>query len=366
MAMEPPAHFGQRRPGITGEASERLTSRTMLLPNSEQGSATDRDQMTPLDDFLGNASLDELPTMCNILRREVWFVGPRLLPRQYLYHCTPEQTHRHGVDRELTGRNQLSGCNPNSWGDKYEHDVQYGHALSLAIGVKTIVRTAVQVPIHDSIPVESRSHHVRVHSGAGSDVLLRLIICWADGFERETVGIVRKSKNVTPIWRLLGNNDDAHFNAYLDCLEALDDDHVGSQVDAALGTGKLVVLAGSPVPGKRVVGGLAGRRHRYLRHAHPMVVPRSELQHGAGRVVLGGVGVGTNIRLHSHIHLDVRAVIGHDVELEAFASVSPSAMVSGETCVWAGTLVNAVSVILHSSRVGLPTPWTLALASSKT
>lgn len=140
-----PVLFRQQRPGLNGEVFEMLKFRTMLLPDPERGLVTDADRMTRLGDFLRSTSLDELPTLWNIVRGDLSVVGPRPLLVQYLERYSPEQARRHEVRPGLTGLAQVSGRNTISWEEKFAYDVEYVDRSSLALDTRIILRTALQV-----------------------------------------------------------------------------------------------------------------------------------------------------------------------------------------------------------------------------
>lgn len=152
--MGSPVLFRQRRPGLDGEPFEMLKFRTMLLPDPERGLVSDADRMTRLGGFLRSTSLDELPTLWNIVKGDMSVVGPRPLLVQYLDRYTPEQARRHEVRPGLTGLAQVSGRNAISWEEKFTHDVEYVDGLSFSLDVRIILRTVLQVLRRDGIAAE--------------------------------------------------------------------------------------------------------------------------------------------------------------------------------------------------------------------
>ena len=140
-----PVLFRQQRPGLNGETFEMLKFRTMLLPDPDRGLVTDADRMTRLGAFLRSTSLDELPTLWNIVRGDLSVVGPRPLLVQYLERYSPHQARRHEVRPGLTGLAQVSGRNAISWEEKFAYDVEYVDTHDLALDVRIILRTALQV-----------------------------------------------------------------------------------------------------------------------------------------------------------------------------------------------------------------------------
>lgn len=155
--MGRPVLFRQQRPGLDGQPIEMLKFRTMLLPDPERGLVTDADRMTRLGAFLRSTSLDELPTLWNIVRGDMSVVGPRPLLMQYLNRYSPEQARRHEVRPGLTGLAQVSGRNAISWESKFRRDVEYVDAHSLLLDLKIILRTVGQVVRRDGISAEGEA-----------------------------------------------------------------------------------------------------------------------------------------------------------------------------------------------------------------
>ncbi|APH00802.1 UDP-galactose phosphate transferase [Janibacter indicus] len=149
--MGRPVLFRQERPGLHGETFEMLKFRTMLLPDPSRGLITDADRMTRLGAFLRSTSLDELPTLWNIVRGDLSLVGPRPLLGQYLGRYSPEQARRHEVRPGLTGLAQVNGRNAISWEEKFAYDVEYVDHHDLALDVIIILRTVLQVIRRDGI-----------------------------------------------------------------------------------------------------------------------------------------------------------------------------------------------------------------------
>ncbi len=102
-----PVLFRQHRPGLHGEPFELIKFRTMLPIDIGKGQTDDASRMTPMGRILRATSLDELPSLWNIVRGEMSVVGPRPLLMQYLERYTPQQARRHEVKPGLTGAAQV-------------------------------------------------------------------------------------------------------------------------------------------------------------------------------------------------------------------------------------------------------------------
>ncbi|MCU4295655.1 sugar transferase [Brevibacterium permense] len=136
-----PIFFTQQR--VTkGEKVFRLWKfRTMLNTDPARGLVTDAQRMTRFGRLLRSSSLDELPSLWNILHGEMSFIGPRPLPTHYLPHYSPQQRRRHLVRAGLSGSAQVSGRNHVHWDDRFDLDVDYVDTVSLALDLRIIIRT---------------------------------------------------------------------------------------------------------------------------------------------------------------------------------------------------------------------------------
>jgi lipopolysaccharide/colanic/teichoic acid biosynthesis glycosyltransferase len=146
-----PVLFRQPRPGKDGEIFELVKFRTMLEPDKTRGLVTDEERMTPFGAFLRSTSLDELPTLWNVVRGDMSLVGPRPLLVQYVDRYTADQARRHEVRPGVTGLAQVSGRNAITWAEKFAKDIEYVERRSLALDLQIIWRTAAQVIRRDGI-----------------------------------------------------------------------------------------------------------------------------------------------------------------------------------------------------------------------
>lgn len=140
-----PVLFRQVRPGLHAEPFELLKFRTMLTPEQAHGLCEDADRLTPFGAWLRATSLDELPSLWNVVRGDLSLVGPRPLLLHYVPHYTPHQARRHDVRPGVTGLAQVVGRNAISWEDRLDLDVEYVERLGPALDAAVILRTAFVV-----------------------------------------------------------------------------------------------------------------------------------------------------------------------------------------------------------------------------
>ena len=140
-----PVLFRQTRPGRSGQPFELVKFRTMRNFGSDDGVANDAERLTPFGRWLRSTSLDELPTLWNVLRGDMSLVGPRPLLMEYLERYSPEQRRRHEVRPGVTGLAQVRGRNALSWPEKFASDVEYVNNVSLTLDVRILLTTLVTV-----------------------------------------------------------------------------------------------------------------------------------------------------------------------------------------------------------------------------
>jgi lipopolysaccharide/colanic/teichoic acid biosynthesis glycosyltransferase len=107
--------------------------------------STDAVRLTSLGRFLRSTSLDELPSLWNVLRGDMSLVGPRPLLPEYLPLYTRHQMRRHEVKPGITGWAQVNGRNAISWEEKFELDVWYVDHRSFWLDLKILWMTVWQV-----------------------------------------------------------------------------------------------------------------------------------------------------------------------------------------------------------------------------
>lgn len=152
-----PVLFHQVRPGLRGELFTLRKFRTMLPVDPERGQVDDANRMTDLGRILRATSLDELPTLWNVVRGDMSLVGPRPLLVEYLTRYSPEQARRHEVRPGITGLAQVSGRNAVSWEQKLALDVRYVNTRSLSLDLQILARTLQSVLRRDGITAEGEA-----------------------------------------------------------------------------------------------------------------------------------------------------------------------------------------------------------------
>lgn len=158
VSLGSPVLFRQERPGRHEAPFTLCKFRTMRAPRpGEEALATDAERLTALGRWLRRTSLDELPTLWNVLRGDLSLVGPRPLLSSYLPRYSPEQRRRHEVRPGVTGLAQVEGRNDLSWDEQFTLDVWYVDHRSFALDVRILARTLTAVLSGSGVSQEGRA-----------------------------------------------------------------------------------------------------------------------------------------------------------------------------------------------------------------
>lgn len=137
-----PVLFRQQRPGLDARPFELLKLRTMREAVGPDGAPLpDVQRLTSLGQWLRKTSLDELPSLWNVLKGDMSLVGPRPLLMEYLPRYTSEQARRHDVRPGITGWAQINGRNALTWEEKFALDVWYVDHQSVWLDLRILART---------------------------------------------------------------------------------------------------------------------------------------------------------------------------------------------------------------------------------
>lgn len=121
-----PVIFKQERAGKDGKPFYMYKFRSMSNARDEKGELLpDEMRLGRFGKLLRSTSLDELPSLWNVVRCETSLVGPRALYIKYVDRYTPEQARRLEVRPGITGLAQVNGRNAISWEKRFEYDVEY-------------------------------------------------------------------------------------------------------------------------------------------------------------------------------------------------------------------------------------------------
>ena len=153
-----PVIFAQIRPGERGKPFTFYKFRTMTNEKGKDGNLLpDIDRLTSVGNFLRKTSLDELPSLINVIKGDMSLVGPRPLLMQYLPLYNDFEMRRHEVKPGITGWAQVNGRNAITWQKKFEFDVWYVDNQSIILDIKILCLTIYKVIKREGISAEGEA-----------------------------------------------------------------------------------------------------------------------------------------------------------------------------------------------------------------
>ena len=156
--MGSPVLFEQQRPGLHGRLFTLLKFRTMTDACDADGRPLpDAERLTRLGTLLRKTSIDELPSLWNVLKGEMSLVGPRPLLTMYLPYLTERECLRLSMKPGITGWAQIHGRNQASWDQRFENDVWFVEHWTLWLDFKILLLTLERVFTSKWVVVDARS-----------------------------------------------------------------------------------------------------------------------------------------------------------------------------------------------------------------
>lgn len=138
-----PVIFKQERPGKDGRVFTLYKFRSMR--NESYAGEPSKARQTGFGRRLRSTSLDELPSLVNVLKGDMSIVGPRPLLPRYMQLYSETEARRHEVRPGITGLAQSSGRNAIDWSTKLKLDVEYVDSVSFLLDLRIIASTIVSV-----------------------------------------------------------------------------------------------------------------------------------------------------------------------------------------------------------------------------
>lgn len=145
ITMGRPVLWRHERPGRMGNPFTMYKIRTMRQPGAgEQWLKTDEVRLTRVGRALRKTSIDELPSLWNVVRGDMSMVGPRPLLMEYLPRYTERQMRRMVVRPGVTGWAQVNGRQKIGLSKRIELDLWYIDHRSFRLDIKILWMTMLQ------------------------------------------------------------------------------------------------------------------------------------------------------------------------------------------------------------------------------
>jgi sugar O-acyltransferase (sialic acid O-acetyltransferase NeuD family) len=357
-----PILFRQQRPGFKGKLFTCLKFRTMTNARNARGELLpDSERLTPLGRFLRSSSIDELPSLINVVRGEMSLVGPRPLLPQYLDRYTSEQARRHEVKPGITGWAQINGRNALNWNQKFALDIWYVDHQSLWLDLRILATTAWRVfKPHGIAQTGHATMPEFVGAPSGSEKWKavhhkRIVIIGAGGAAREIASALCSINRIEPRFDFVG-----YVVSDLSRLQPRDsrDQVLGDfgwlqanrdSVDA------LAIGIGTPATRLKLAAEL---RHMLPDIEWPAIIhPTAIIDLDSARIAEGcyigaGVIATVNITLEPFALCNFGCTVGHEAWIGAGSVVNPGANISGGVVIGTGVFVGTGAQLLQYLHIG--------------
>jgi lipopolysaccharide/colanic/teichoic acid biosynthesis glycosyltransferase len=150
-----PVIHRRRVVGVNGKEFDAFKFRTMRMDGDEileqypelkaelerEHKLKDDPRVTKLGAFLRKFSIDELPQLVNVLRREMSLVGPRMITKAELDMYDKWDTNLQTIPPGITGLWQVSGRSDISYDERVRLDMQYIRNWTIWLDLQLIMQT---------------------------------------------------------------------------------------------------------------------------------------------------------------------------------------------------------------------------------
>ena len=151
-----PIIFKQERAGKDGKPFYMYKFRTMSDGRDEEGKLLpDEERLGKFGKLLRSTSLDELPSLWNVVCTKCSLCGPRALYMKYIPRYSEHQARRLEVRPGITGLAQINGRNAISWEKRFDYDVRYVDNITFRGDWKIMFLTVAKVFKREGITSET-------------------------------------------------------------------------------------------------------------------------------------------------------------------------------------------------------------------
>lgn len=142
-----PVIYKTHRPGKDGKVFELYKFRSMTNERGEDGLLLTEDKrLTRFGRFLRKTSIDELPSLWNVLKGDMSIIGPRPLLVEYLSMYSPRHAMRHAVRPGLACGHIVKDHTATwTWREQFENDIYYVEHVSFLTDVKMLWLVVLEV-----------------------------------------------------------------------------------------------------------------------------------------------------------------------------------------------------------------------------
>lgn len=158
-----------------------------------------------------------------------------------------------------------------------------------------------------------------------------IYIVGAGGFGREVLWLIQRINNVNLEWNIKGFIDDNKSiqNTIIDEYPV-----VGTTDDLENIDGYVVIAIGNSCIKKNIVERIKSISNvKFATLVDPSAIMSNRVDIGEGSIICAGNIITVDIKIGNHVILNLDCTVGHDVVINDFVTVYPSANISGNTMI---------------------------------
>lgn len=158
-----------------------------------------------------------------------------------------------------------------------------------------------------------------------------IYIVGAGGFGREVLWLIQRINNANFEWKIKGFIDDNKSiqNTIIDEYPV-----VGTIDDLKTIDGYVVVAIGNSNVKKNIVKRIKSISNvKFATLVDPSAIMSNRVDIGEGSIICAGNIITVDIKIGNHVILNLDCTVGHDVVINDFVTVYPSANISGNTMI---------------------------------
>jgi len=176
-----------------------------------------------------------------------------------------------------------------------------------------------------------------------------LVIIGAGGFGREVAWLVERINRINPTWNLIGFIDDdekLHGNIIGGYPVLGDYKWFNNHSDEVYA----VCAIGSPKTRRKIIQRL--EQVKFATIIDPDVIMSDRVKIGEGSIICAGTIITVDIKIGSHVIINLDCTVGHDAVLKDFVTLYPSVNISGNTVLEECVEMGTGSQIIQGLKVG--------------
>ncbi|EIW00674.1 sugar O-acyltransferase, sialic acid O-acetyltransferase NeuD family [Thermoanaerobacter siderophilus SR4] len=177
-----------------------------------------------------------------------------------------------------------------------------------------------------------------------------IVIIGAGGFAREVAWLIEDINKEKQKWNLLGFIDENIHNKgkILNNYPVLG----GFEVIEKFNDLYVVCAVGDPKIKRNLITKALRYNVKFATLIHPTVIMSQYLTIGEGSIICAGNIITTNIKIGSHVIVNLDCTIGHDVVISDYATILPSVNISGNVSIGEGCSIGTGSAIIQGKKIG--------------